>query len=138
MPKERTVLEAEGNIAKARERVLSPVSISFFCLTREKKYNFESKKSKDSRFLKRFRETICKVTNLELYDFLACFRDEVPVDQIFDSVLKPANNLPEIWERRKLCSIELGSKKDERFIGALVGSVFYVLAIDFSHDAYRH
>lgn len=88
--------------------------------------------------MKRFRNAISKITSMTIGDFLHSFRDTIPFDNLYEGVYSPLNRIPEVKSIEKVTSIELGSKKEERFIGVLVRNVFYVLAVDFNHDAYRH
>lgn len=126
------------SISRLAYEDFTPVAISFFSITRNKTFNLNSDKSKENRFLKRFRNAISKITSMTIGDFLHSFRDTIPFDNLYEGVYSPLNRIPEVKSIEKVTSIELGSKKEERFIGVLVRNVFYVLAVDFNHDAYRH
>lgn len=126
------------SVAKLASEDFAPVSICFFCITTVRHFNFESPKAREHRFLKRFRETVSKITSMRIVDFLNMFKDRIPLESLSKGVFCPSNTIPDLSGISKVLSIELGSKKDERFIGFLLKNVFYVLAIDFGHDAYGH
>lgn len=75
---------------------------------------------------------------MRIGDFLKMYKDRIPSESLSKGVICPSNSIPVVSRINKVLSIELGSKKDERFVGFLVRNVFYVLAIDFDHSAYEH